>query len=153
VPVLELQLVLTAIRLVLGAAALAGAFLAGVERSAGGAGFAFGAGATALMLLTDRRSLLLGEPTLEPMPADAERETRRRSVTAGLYPSTVGVTLLAAASLAFEPVLSAVLAGVLAGMGVAGIVSAARIVLWERRRRARLYGEAGRGKRLFVAPR
>jgi len=37
------------------------------------------------------------------------------------YPSTLGLALLAAIALAFSPILAALLAGVIAGLGVAGI--------------------------------
>ena len=150
VPLLTRQLALTAVRLSLGASALAGAYLAGVERAPGAAGFAFGAGITAITLLSDRRSLLLERPTPEPIPADAEHERWQRYVAAGLFPSTIGVSMLAVVALAFEPVLSAVLAGVLAGMGAAGAVGSLQIFDSERRDGWRLFAEAGTGKRLFV---
>jgi hypothetical protein len=41
-------------------------------------------------------------------------------------PSTVGVSVLAAAALAFQPTLSALLAGICAGLGVAGALTALR---------------------------
>jgi hypothetical protein len=153
VPVLTRQLALTTVRLALGALALAGAFLAGAERAPGTAGFAFGAGVTTIMLLSDRRSLLLGRATPEPIPADAERERWQRYVAAGLFPSTVGVSVLAVVSLAFEPVLSAVLAGVLAGMGAAGALGSLQIFEAEQREGLRMFAEAGRGNRLFVEQR
>ena len=40
------------------------------------------------------------------------------------YPSTLGVALLAAISLAFSPMLAAVLAGVIGGLCVAGLLTA-----------------------------
>jgi len=39
-------------------------------------------------------------------------------------PSTAGVSFLAAVALVFEPTLTALLAGVLAGLGVAALVAA-----------------------------
>ena len=52
----------------------------------------------------------------------------------GLLPSTVGVTALLVASLGFEPVLAAVLAGILAGMGGVGFAAFVEISLLERQR-------------------
>jgi hypothetical protein len=153
VPLLTRQLALTAVRLSLGASALAGAFLAGVERAPGVAGFAFGAGTTTFMLLSDRRSLLLDWPTPEPIPSDAEHERWHRYVAAGLFPSTIGVGMLAIVSLGFDPVLSAVLAGVLAGMGAAGAVGSLQIFASERRDGLRLFAEGRKGNRLFVEQR
>jgi hypothetical protein len=45
---------------------------------------------------------------------------------AATLPSTVGVSALAAASLAWEPVLTALLGGVSAGLGIAGLLYAVR---------------------------
>jgi len=39
-------------------------------------------------------------------------------------PSTVGVSVLAAVTLAFQPTLTALLAGILAGLGLAALLSA-----------------------------
>jgi hypothetical protein len=39
------------------------------------------------------------------------------------YPSTIGLALLSGISLAFSPVLSAVLAGVIGGLGIAGLLT------------------------------
>jgi hypothetical protein len=53
-------------------------------------------------------------------------------------PSTVGVAVLAAISLGFQPMLAAVLAGILAGLGIVGLVACAEVTLWERQTGAQL---------------
>jgi hypothetical protein len=75
-----------------------------------------------------------------------------RAVASGLLPSTVGVAVLAAASLAFQPILAAVLAGILAGMGIVGLVSCLEVALWERQTGAQLYGDIAVHTRRYVAP-
>lgn len=64
-----------------------------------------------------------------------------RLVLAGFHaalPSTVGVSILAAVTLAFNPTLTALLAGILAGLGCAALFSAYsiddRLYLEPRRR-------------------
>jgi hypothetical protein len=69
-----------------------------------------------------------------------------------MLPSTAGVAILAAVSLAFEPLLAAVLAGVLAGMGVVSLASWVEVVLWERRAGATLYADYDVHTRRYVAP-
>jgi hypothetical protein len=61
------------------------------------------------------------------------------------------VTALLALSLAIEPILAAVLAGLLVGMGVLTVASAADIAVWERRARRLLFADAAR--RRYAAPR
>ena len=70
----------------------------------------------------------------------------------GLLPSTVGVTALLVASLGFEPVLAAVLAGILAGMGGVGFAAFVEISLLERQRRARFFTDGIGPVRRYIAP-
>ena len=67
-------------------------------------------------------------------------------------PSTVGVAVLAAISLAFQPILAAVLAGILAGLGIVGLVSCVEVALWERQAGAQLYADIAVHTRRYVAP-
>src|SRR5215468_5565584 len=85
--------------------------------------FALGALASTVFLASDRRfaSRALDEPAV--LPADAEIVLPLRAALHGLVPSTVGASALALVSLAFEPVLAALLAGVVAGMGIASSAS------------------------------
>ena len=68
-----------------------------------------------------------------------------------LFPSTVGVTLLAAAALAVDPRLAAILAGALAGMGTASLAYGVQLAWWEWRRGVRLL--TGPGGRVFAVTR
>jgi hypothetical protein len=69
---------------------------------------------------------------------------------AGLFPSTIGVTVLSGISLAFEPVLAALLAGVVAGMGITGGAGLFSVAAAERRSASRLFADRA-GGRLYVA--
>jgi hypothetical protein len=145
------RLALSAIRLALAAVALVGSIAAGAEAAAAGVGLALGAAICGLALVTDRRWLLLGKPEAEPLPDDVRRASLARAVADGMLPSTAGVAVLAAASLAFEPILTAVLGGILAGMGIVSLVSCAEVALWERRTGAQLLADADVHTRRYVA--
>jgi hypothetical protein len=69
-----------------------------------------------VFVLTDPRSRLLKLP-----PQERRIEPWWKTALRATYPSTLGLALLAAVALAFSPMLAAVLAGVIAGLGVAGI--------------------------------
>jgi hypothetical protein len=146
------RLALSGIRLGLAALGFAGSIAAGADRAAAGIGLVLGAGICSLALVTDRRWLLLGKPTAEPLPDGAGRVSLTRAVGSGMVPSTIGVAVLAAASLAFQPILAALLAGILAGMGIVGLVSCFEIALWERQTHARLYADADVHTRRYVEP-
>ena len=128
------RLALSGIRLGLAALGFVRSIVAGADAAAAGVGLALGAGICGLALVTDRRWLLLGKPTAEPLPESAGRAPLTRAVASGLLPSTVGVAVLVAASLVFQPILAAVLAGILAGMGIVGLVSWLEVMLWSDRR-------------------
>jgi hypothetical protein len=70
-----------------------------------------------------------------------------------MYPSTIGLTAVTAVALVVRPELAAVLAGILAGLGLAALWSAGQLALWERELGGRLFAERGKGGRVFVAPR
>ena len=73
----------------------------------------------AVFVLTDPRSGLLKLPA-----AERRVEPWWKTALRATYPSTIGLAVLAAISLAFSTVLAAVLAGVIGGLGVAGIFAA-----------------------------
>ena len=150
--VVHQRVALSCIRFVLAAASFAGSIAAGARGSAAGVGLALGAGVCCLALLTDRRWLLLRRPAAERLPDRARRAGLGRAVLSGTMPSTVGVAVLAAVSLAFEPPLAAVLAGILAGMGIVGLASCAEVALWERREGQALFADAEVHTRRYVAP-
>jgi hypothetical protein len=147
--VVHQRLALSGLRLGLAAVAFAGSIGAGA--AAAGIGLALGAAICGLALVTDRRWLLLGTPTAEPLPDEVRRAPLVRAVAEGMLPSTAGVAVLAAASLVFEPVLSAVLAGILAGMGIVSLVSCVEVALWERRTAKQLFAYADVHTRRYVA--
>lgn len=139
-------LLLTPIRLGLAVAALGAAGVVGIKGPSAGLAFIMGAFLTAFVLANDRRHVLFNRrEELLPLPAGATFERWWQSAARGVIPSTVGVAILAALALPFSTVLTALLAGVEAGMGLTGLISAARLAAWERRLDARLYVEPKTG--------
>ena len=137
-------------RLALGAAGYAASVAAGAEPRPAAAALAFGTGVTAVALISDRRWLLFRRPDVEPLPAGATRSGLLRGIASGLLPSTVGVAMLLAIALFFEPLLAAVLAGVLAGMGLVALMSLVDLLLRERDESTRLYADAANAARRYV---
>jgi hypothetical protein len=134
----RLRLLLIApLRLVLSIVFLAAARAAGGATGATLLAFAAGAFAMAFLVPNDPRARFRrapGEPA--ELPADASVAPAWRHALHAALPSTVGVSVLAAVTLAFQPTLSALLAGILAGLGLAAAYS--------------VYGMDGR---LYVDPR
>jgi hypothetical protein len=101
----------------------------GAARAVGGSGpaglLAFGAGAFAMTFLVpnDPRAHFRRAPD-EPaaLPADASVAPAWLHAVHAAFPSTVGVSVLAAVTLAFNPTLTALLAGILAGLGLAALL-------------------------------
>jgi hypothetical protein len=141
-------LLITPIRIGLGVALLAAAFVGDVRSGSLGLAFAVGAVFIAVAALADRRSLLLrgadAEP--EPLPAGAVRDPPWRVALAAAVPSTIGLALLSVIALAIgNEVLGAVLAGAVAGLGLATAFAIFPLLAWERERAVRLYtGPHGR---------
>jgi len=113
------------LRLILGAVWL------GAARAAGGSGsvallvFAAGAFAMAFLIWNDPRARFRGvraEPA--QLPAHASVAPAWLHAAHAAYPSTIGVSVLAAATLAFDRTLTALLAGILAGLGLAALLAA-----------------------------
>ena len=144
-------LVLTPIRLALGLAGLGAAALIGPP---GPALLAFGVGAlgAAIALSADPRYRRDRLADVAPVPAEARYASKREIALAGIFPSTVGVTVLTAVALFFDATLAAVLAGLLAGMAVSGFIAWLNLDAIERRNAYRLYVERP-GKRVFAGPR
>jgi hypothetical protein len=82
-------------------------------------GFTLGLLGGVLFVLTDPRRRFLRPRVL---PAG---EPWWRIAARGTYPSTLGLLGLTAIALAFSPVLAAVLAGIVGGLGLAGLASLA----------------------------
>jgi hypothetical protein len=97
---------------------LEAAIAAGATRHAAGLGCLLGAVGGAVLVLTDPRSRLVALPQPE-----RNGEAWWRMALRGTYPSTIGLALLAGIALAFSPILAAVLAGVIGGLGLAGLLT------------------------------
>jgi hypothetical protein len=141
------------LRLALAAGGVALARARGVEGGVAAGLFALGLGLLLVAVASDTRRRRSGWARIaeaEPAPAGIKAEPRWRSLAAATYPSTIGLTVLTAIALWLNPDLAAVLAGILGGLGVAALVSAAQLVSWEQQRRARLLAERGGGKRVFL---
>ncbi len=83
-------------------------------------GFALGAVGGAVFVLNDPRRRFF-----KSRPAAAD-DPWWRAALHGTYPSTLGLAALTGIALAFSPVLAAVLAGIIAGLGIAGLTTALR---------------------------
>ena len=149
--VVHQRLALSGIRLALAALGFVASVLAGADGAAAGVALALGAGVSGLALVTDRRWLLLRSPSAEPLPGDARRASPARAIGEGLLPSTAGVAVLGAMALAFQPLLAALLAGILAGMGVVSSLSTLEVALWERREGVGLFADVDVHTRRYVA--
>jgi amino acid permease len=155
VEALAQSLLIGIVRMVLAAAALAGAIARG--KSSGSAAMLFAAGAIVVLVavMGSRRGRLVWVrlAEAESLTSEARLEPRRQALARATYPSTIGLTVLIAIALLFEPSLAAVLAGILAGIGGAALGFAAQLAAWERQRGARVLAEPGKGGRIFEAPR
>jgi hypothetical protein len=137
-------LVIAPIRLVLASVGLAAAIVAGSRQA--GALLAFGGAtiATLLFVIADPRARFFQIPELPPAaPADASEDGIGRLALSAAFPSTIGVALLLVVTLAAEPTLAAVMAGILAGLGLAALLGAMELRSLERRRASRLFVERG----------
>jgi len=123
---IRLRLLLVApLRLVLGVAFLAAARAAGGTGTATLLAFAVGAFATVFLASNDPRARFRdsgGGPAT--LPPDARIAPRWLHAAHASLPSTVGVSVLAGLTLAFTPTLTALLAGILVGLGVAALLVA-----------------------------
>lgn len=137
-------LVIAPIRLALAGAGLAAAVTAGSQQA--GALLACGGAtvATLLLVIADPRARFFQIPEDPPAaPADAREDGLWRLALGAAFPSTAGVAVLLAVALAVEPTLAAMMAGILAGLGLAALVGAVELTALERRRACRLYVERG----------
>jgi hypothetical protein len=113
------------LRLVLGAAWLGAARATGGSSSATLLAFAVGVFALAFLIPNDPRARFRGAPAKPAeLPAGANVAPTWQHAVHAAFPSTIGVSVLAAATLAFDQTLTALLAGILAGLGLAALLSA-----------------------------
>ena len=110
------------LRLVLGAAWLGAARAAGGSPDATLLTFLAGAFALAFLIPNDPRSRFRRAPEPEDLPAHASVAPAWVHAAHAAFPSTIGMSVLAGVTLAFNPTLTALLAGVLAGLGLAALL-------------------------------
>jgi hypothetical protein len=138
------RLVLVApIRFALGAVCTLLAWAAGARGSVAAVAFALGSIGLAVVALSDRRAVLLGRPQHVPVPGDALFAGKLETALAACVPSTVALTVFSLIALLVEPTLAALLAGGIAGLGLAGLVSGLRLVLQQHETRVELFVAKG----------
>jgi hypothetical protein len=116
------------IRLVVGVLLLGAARIAGAPRAA--ALLAFGSGVIAITFLLFNDPRRRFTPTrAEPLelPPNAHVAPFWRQAIGATFPSTAGLTVLALVTLIPQPTLTALLAGICTGLGVAAALSLPRI--------------------------
>ena len=101
-------------------------------------------------LADPRRRILARGLEPSPVPPDATFDSNAQLAWSGLLPSSLAVSAFAAVALAFNETLAVLLAGAVAGMGLAGLVGGARITDEERRHGVELYAERGGRDRVFM---
>jgi hypothetical protein len=149
------SLLIGILRVVLAAAGLAAAVVAGERSGAAAALFAAGAVIVLVAIMSGRRGRLVWQrlEQAERLESEPKLEPRRVILARAAYPSTIGLTVLIAISLAFSPPLAALLAGILGGIGGTALGFAAQLAAWERQRGALVLAEPGRRGRVFEVPR
>lgn len=116
------------IRVGLGIAWLVAARIAGAGSAPALLAFVVGTFGLMFAALNDPRSRLVhGEVEPLELPATATVAPHWRQGVAASFPSTVGVSILAAIAVVPQPVLAALLGGASAGLGLAALVSLPRI--------------------------
>lgn len=121
----RLRLILVGpLRLVLGVIWLVAALAAGATHKPALIGFGVGIFWTVFLIFNDPRARFRKDPP-EPrrLPANARVAPAWKHAVYPLYPSTAGVSVLAAVSLPGRPILSALMAGIVAGLGIAALIS------------------------------
>jgi len=140
---IRLRLLLIApLRLGLSVVWLVAARVAGAASGSALIAFATGAFLIAFFLLNDPRARFVphaDEP--EPLPAGAALAPASLHAYHAALPSTVGVSILAGLGLLANPTLTALLAGILAGLGVVALLYIPRVDggLYVDPRQGRLY--------------
>ena len=147
-------LLIAVVRLTLAVAGLGASIARGIQGGAAIGVFALGA----LLLLLSvygggrRQRSALKFQNSGPVPPDARLEGWARSLAIAAYPSTIGLTVLAVLALWPQPILTALLAGILGGLGVMSLIGLARLSSWERERGVRIFVQP-KTDRVFETPR
>jgi hypothetical protein len=147
--VVDRLMLVAPIRFALGAACTLLAWAVGARGAVAAVAFALGCVGLAAAALSDRRAVLLGRPERVPVPDDALYAGRLETALAACLPSAVALTVFSLMALLLEPTLAALLAGGIAGLGLAGLVSGLRVALQEREEQAELF--VAKGARLVYA--
>ncbi len=148
-------LLVSPVRIALGLVGLAVAVLLDDRATSALVAFGIGAFLMAFAMVADRRGGIFAQRSEpEPAPSGAAYESRLELVRRAMMPSTVGVSILAAIAFAAgQPALGALLAGALAGMGLASLVYGAVMAWQERESGAALYLDRRGGRVYTSAPR
>jgi hypothetical protein len=139
--------VLAPIRGGLSALGVVAAVLAGARPGSVLLAWAFGAIMVSIVLAGDPRGRRTPAP--EALPGEAIAESWAQIARTDVLPSTVGVALLTAVALVFDPVMASLLAGILGGMAIMTMVSRVQVAVAERRLGGVLYVQRG-SKRLYI---
>jgi hypothetical protein len=115
------------VRLVLGVGWLVAALVAGAPHKPGLIGFGVGAFWIVFLAFNDPRSRFRRDPVPIPLPPNARVSPAWMHLVRAAYPSTLGVSVLALVSLFGRATLTALLAGILAGLGIGALLSLRRI--------------------------
>jgi hypothetical protein len=150
--VVTAALLVTPLRIALGCAVLVAARVAGAESTPAALAFATFAGGTLFVIVNDPRRHVWrrrrGDPL--PVPLGARFISRLELLRSAVFPSTVGVTALAAIAIAVgSDTLAAACGGVLTGMGLASLAAGVDMLLRERQDRCEYYAEMN-GHRVFA---
>ena len=120
----ERAVLVAPIRLGLGVIWLLLARVAGAGATPALIAFSLGALGIVFFAFADPRARLAhGEVDPLPAPPDVRLAPRWRQALGAMFPSTIGVSLLAAVALVPSPTLAALLGGVCAGLGLAAVLS------------------------------
>ena len=147
--VLWICIAVAPIRFAVAGAGLGASLAAGASRQAAVLAFALGlAGGTLFVVADPRRRWGGGAAEVEPVepPLGAKEEEWWRTALRACYPSTLGLAVLAIISLKFNAVLVGVLAGVIGGLGVAGLVAGVEVAARERKLGGRVLAQRGSGE-------
>jgi hypothetical protein len=130
------------LRLGLGVAWLLIGLATGVPSAGALGAFAGGLFMTVFLMFNDPRAAFLQRREAEPLPSDGfVFASPLRQALSALFPSTAGLSVLAAIAVVPQPVLSVLLGGISAGLGVSALLNVPRAdpTLWYDRRTGRLY--------------
>jgi hypothetical protein len=136
------------IRFGLAGAGFAASLAAGATRHAAVLALGLGLAGGTLFVVADPRRRWGGGAEVEPVgpPVGAEEEEWWRTAIRATYPSTLGLAVLAVISLKVNAVLVGVLAGVIGGLGVAGLLAGVEVAATERRLGGRVLAQRGSGE-------